>query len=207
MNSYIKNNGVNNKLSYDEKSFEFIGLNIEGNDNLINLEKTSKKTNRTCTINIKGNFNRIIMKENVVLKGTSILVIGDNNSLFIGSNTTFEPKCEIICSSGKAVQIGDDCLFSHNTSISTSDVYTLYDIKTKQIINPPNNVMIENHVWVCEECEIHKGSKILANSVVGAFTIVNKTYHKKNILICGQPAKIIKNDINWDRELTSKKEV
>ena len=92
-------------------------------------------------------------------------------------------------------------LIISSVSISTSDIYTLYDIKTDEIINPPQNIYIGDHVWICEECYIQKGSKVLDDSIVEAYSIVNKEFTEKNILIAGQPAQILKKNINWDKRV------
>ena len=45
-----------------------------------------------------------------------------------------------------------------------------------------------------------KGTNIGNNSVVGAGSICNKKYKEDHVLITGNPAKIMQQDLNWDRE-------
>ena len=44
---------------------------------------------------------------------------------------------------------------------------------------------------------IFKGVELLDDSVVASHAIVTKSFHKKNVLIGGFPASIIKENINW----------
>ena len=201
MINFHANNGTNNQIIYKEKTFKVIKFNINGENNLIQIGDYDGVFNRNCSININGNLNKIIINDNVSLKGLSITVIGNNNNVFIGNNTSFNKACEIYCSSEKNIQIGEDCMFSKNISISTSDIYTIYDIKTNERINPPKSIYIGNHVWICTDCDIQKGSKILDGSIVGAYSIVNQEFTEKNVLIAGQPAKILKNNVNWDKRV------
>lgn len=201
MKNYQVNNGINNRIIYNEKTFNFLGININGDNNLIQIGDYNNISPRNCSIDIKGHYNKIIINDNISIKGMSISIVGNNNLVFIGNNTSFNNKCEIYCSLGKSIHIGEDCIFSKNISISTSDIYTLYDIKTDEIINPPQNIYIGDHVWICEECFIQKGSKVLDDSIVEAYSIVNKEFTEKNILIAGQPAQILKKNINWDKRV------
>ena len=53
-------------------------------------------------------------------------------------------------------------------------------------------------MWRLAACR--KGVVIPSNSVVGTNALVTKKFDKENIIIAGTPAKIIKQDIIWDRE-------
>lgn len=201
MKNYQLNNGINNRIIYNEKTFNFLGININGDNNLIQIGDCNNIFPRNCSIDIKGHYNKIIINDNISLKGMSISVVGNNNLVFIGNNTSFNTKCEIYCSLGKSIHIGEDCMFSKNISISTSDIYTIYDIKTNERINHPKSIYIGNHVWIGTDCDIQKGAKILDGSIVGAFSIVNKEFSEKNVLIVGQPAQILKKNVNWDKRV------
>jgi len=65
-------------------------------------------------------------------------------------------------------------------------------------LNEPDDIVIENHVWVGARCILLKKAYIAENSVVGAMSLVNKRFDIPNVLIGGVPAKIIKSGINWD---------
>ena len=45
---------------------------------------------------------------------------------------------------------------------------------------------------------VEKNASIGDNSIIGASSIVTKRFDDTNIAIGGNPAKIIKKDVNWD---------
>ena len=44
-----------------------------------------------------------------------------------------------------------------------------------------------------------KGVNIANNSVIGASAVVTKGFEESNVIIAGNPAKVIKRGINWRR--------
>lgn len=59
--------------------------------------------------------------------------------------------------------------------------------------------MIGNHVWLGLNTSILKGVRIGNNSAVGNGTILTKNV-ANNTIVAGNPARRIKENINWDRE-------
>lgn len=98
-----------------------------------------------------------------------------------------------------SIMIGNDCMFSNNIIIRTSDSHPIYDKNTKQRINHPQSVIIGNHVWIAPDSKIMKGVEIGDNSIIGSNTFVTKNIGE-NVLAVGIPAKEIKNEIFWTRE-------
>lgn len=102
------------------------------------------------------------------------------------------------------INIGDDCMFSNNIQIRPTDAHTIFSINEKKIINYHHKpTKIGNHVWVGTSVILLKNTNISNNSVVGAGSVVTKEFKKENVVIAGNPAKIIKENINWDRKNTS----
>lgn len=46
---------------------------------------------------------------------------------------------------------------------------------------------------------ILKNVKIGSGSVIGINSTVTKSFEEKNVLIVGNPAKIVKNNIKWEK--------
>lgn len=47
---------------------------------------------------------------------------------------------------------------------------------------------------------ILKDIEIPSNKVIGVNFLINKSFNNENIIVVGQPAKIIKENVNWLRE-------
>ena len=146
------------------------------------------------------NDNKVIIEQNNIHKRSEILM-GSKNYLYIGKNTTVENvMIHMFSANNQNLVIGNDCMFSWDITIRTSDAHTIYDKDTRKIINQPKDVSLGNHVWVAAKTTILKGAKIASNCMVGTGSIVNKEFNEENCMIAGAPAKVIKRNINWDRK-------
>lgn len=129
----------------------------------------------------------------------------DNNQhtkLLIGQNCTSNGtiNIEFTTGGGGDIIIGDDCMFAYAINIMNGDYHTIFDPKTKEILNPNADVVIGDHVWVAPGTTIAKGAKIPNNCVVGAKSFVNHKFTTKNCLIAGTPARIVRKGIDWSRD-------
>jgi len=168
-----------------------------GGGNFLSLGKGVSLKN--CTICIQGSNNQIIIHENSKVQDVTFWIEDDNNVIEIGYNTTFHGKCQLAACEGTKITIGNDCMFSHDIYCRTTDSHSIlneYGIR----INPAKDIRIGNHVWIGMQCLILKGCCISDNSIIGARSMVTSSIESTpNSLFSGTPAKIIKNNINWDR--------
>ena len=105
-------------------------------------------------------------------------------------NNNFKNKHKLTI--GKGVFIGKDVI------IRTSDGHAIIDPETGLAINEPQDIEIGDNVWIGARNMILKGTKIPSGSIVGAQSVVNKKFETTNVLIAGNPAKIIRNNVFWD---------
>ena len=66
--------------------------------------------------------------------------------------------------------------------------------------NRGGHIIIGNHVWVGHAVKILKSSMINDDSVIGSSSLVNKKFENGNVIIAGFPAKVIRNEITWNRK-------
>ena len=125
---------------------------------------------------------------------------GNGQRLIIGEDFTCFGCSFQMHETGASVKIGNDCLFSNSISIWATDGHSLLDAKTNKILNPITNAIeIGNHVWIGEGVKILKNVHIADNSVVGAASVVCKRFDTPNVTIAGNPARVIRDAITWDR--------
>jgi acetyltransferase-like isoleucine patch superfamily enzyme len=118
------------------------------------------------------------------------LSVNENATLEIGSNFTVTAATTIICYNH--IKIGNNCLFSWHVLLMDSDMHTIYPILKKS-----HEILIKDSIWIGCNTTILKGSFINSNSVIGAQSLVNKSFKETNILIAGNPARCIKTGISW----------
>lgn len=123
--------------------------------------------------------------------------IGPNGSLNIGNNFSANKNCSVLCDGN--MKIGNDVLLGWKVNIRDSDGHIIYDNITK-IKNPiQKNVTIGNNVWVASYVDILKGTEIKDNSVLAYRSCILSKFEKSNCIIGGYPAKILRENINWEK--------
>jgi acetyltransferase-like isoleucine patch superfamily enzyme len=177
---------------------DFYNLNIEviGNENFIRIDEGTVLP--SCSIKIRGNKNVIVISGNCRISGEYLLE-GFQNTIKIGSETTIE-HATLSATESKSIEIGKDCMLSNNISIQTSDSHSIISSINHKRINGPGNVVLKDHVWIAPRVNILKGITIESGSVVGIGSIVTKDI-PQNCVFAGNPAKMIKSNVIWKREL------
>ena len=98
------------------------------------------------------------------------------------------------------IKIGQDCMFSYDIIMRTGDGHKIFSTQqTNERINPNEDIIVGNHVWVACKAIILKGAIISNNSIVGACSLVNKKFYEEHVILAGTPAVIKKRNILWER--------
>lgn len=157
---------------------------------------------KNCTFNCGNNTKITIGSTQYELSNLEVDVQKDFSRLIIGNQFSVN-GCKIWLTGEKnqTITIGDDCMFSHGITIRSSDYHSIYDTTSKKVINFSKDIIIKNHVWICQNATLLKGSIIPSNCIIGANSLVNKSFDKENVIISGHPAKITKTNVNWDRAI------
>ena len=182
----------------------------EGNE--IDIDESKLDARLTISISVKGTENKVLIKEGLLGRGNLAITI-------VASNCTIEIKkvhinknlvvsilpagggvstsnCNVILCDGtiyngtvslllseinNSIIIGKNCLLANNIRLSTSDSHTIYDNCSGIRLNPAASISI-----------------IPKDSVVASNSLVNKRFDGKGFVLGGIPAKILRNNINWD---------
>lgn len=155
---------------------------------------------RQCNIFIKGNKNQLIIENGCNLRGLNIEIIGNGCTLLIGECTTNTGHGKISCrEQDTQLEIGAHSLLAAGVTILTSDGHEIYG-DSGQRINQAKDIIIGKHVWLGQDAMILKGANIGDDVIIGARAVVTHTI-AKNCIAAGQPARVIKENINWDEQL------
>lgn len=169
---------------------------IKGKNNSLVIKNPKCNENITCLI--YGNNNKIIIEDGCILKNLYICIEEDNNEIIIKRDTMICGKTEMFCLEGSKIIIGESCMFSTNVYFTTSDRHSILDENGKRI-NPSKDVIINDHVWIGHGVTILKGATVSRDSICATKAVVTKEFTQSNVVIAGNPAKIIKENINWDK--------
>lgn len=184
-----------------------------GENNIIKISKSAYI--RKVKISVYGNNNIIEIGDNTYLHKVNIKIgFGNcpinNCTIRIGEKTSFNSTDIQLGESGSSLIIGDDCMFSFDIEITCSDTHSVLDMEGN-LINKGENITIGNHVWVGKEVKILKNTAIADNCIIAQNSIVTKKFDTRNAVIAGNPAKVVKENINWVKDrpqwiLNSKRE-
>jgi len=131
-------------------------------------------------LNVKGNFYAHYGgRYNVFEKG----------KLFLGSGFT---NTNVNIAVKEQVTIGKDCAIADYTVIMDTDFHRIL-LPYYQMTKP---IKIGNHVWIGDGAKIFKGVNIGDGAIVGGGSVVTKDI-PQNCLAVGNPAKVIKENIEW----------
>ncbi|MVM33714.1 acyltransferase [Spirosoma sp. HMF4905] len=194
---------------------------IRGKQNKITVDGSAFCVN--CVADIIGRYNTIIIEEGARLNGVTFYIRGNSNRIFIAKQAQFkrggslwveDERCEIrigerteiedahiaVTEPGSTIQIGKDCLLAYDIDVRTGDSHSILDAVTQQRINYANDVIIDDHVWIAAHCSILKGVHIRNDSIVATRSVVTKSFDQEGVIIGGNPAKILREHITWNRD-------
>ena len=176
-----------------------VKIKIIRNNNTITIHPNCRLKNTKITI--MGSNNQVTLGEKVmVYESASFDVEGSNTTVDIGKYTTIGSANFMIGESDTKINIGEDCMFSRNIILSTSDYHSIISLETNERINPPKDIIIKNHVWIGYNAYISKGASIGNNCVVASNAYVGGKKFEDHTILGGLPAKQLKDNINWSRE-------
>ena len=174
---------------------------------------------RGCTIHISGRNNRVIVEDFSQLRNVSMYIGGDNNTVHIGKwctlvdtelcfensgntiaigeHTRILGKTHLAAIEGTSITIGENCLFSSDIHFRTGDSHSVLNLEGRRI-NPSEDIVIGNHVWVGRNVTCLKGARVPGHSIIGASALVTGAFDQANCVLAGVPAKVVKQGVDWD---------
>ncbi|MEY4455854.1 MAG: hypothetical protein RLY15_118 [Bacteroidota bacterium] len=156
----------------------------------VGLEEVSFMLSSDKTfLNIRG---ELVVQGNAYIGKGSRVDVGVHGKLVL-NRVFINANCLFVISNG--LEIGDNTVISWNCQFIDDDFHKInYDGK----VESSKIIRIGNHVWIGANSVILKGVSIADGCVIAANSIVTKSVTEQNVLIAGNPAKIIKSEIQWE---------
>ena len=170
-------------------------IQINGNGNRVVLEKGSLLHN--TTVKIQGNNNEVVLKAGAYVSGAELWVEDNGSRIVIGERSFIGDHSHLACTEGSSITIGEDCMISSYVQVRTGDSHSILDAGGKRI-NQAQPVCIGPHCWIGEGTKVLKGVMLEGDCVVATGAIVTHSFGK-NLLLCGIPAVVQKENVNWDK--------
>ena len=121
--------------------------------------------------------------------------VTDGGVLNIGAYIGFGNDVKLYC--GKYISIGDNCRIAFGNCFQDSNFHYSINTTTSEVSRKNGKIIIGERNWIGNNSYITKGTVTPDGSIVGARSYCNKDYNalstnKQDLLIMGNPAKIIK---------------
>ena len=204
----IEDNGENTKIILPSAPLKgCVHIRVSGRNNVIEIADTAGICG-VVDIDVYGNDCRIFIGKGVYTSALLKIVCGqkhpnfgavDNVDVCIGEGTSFESASLITYNSNTRIGIGKDCMFAYDIVLYNTDAHPVYDLKTMRLINGVKETVIGDHCWIGMGALILKNVRLAHDTIVGAKSVVAKSFEEPNIAVAGNPAKKIKSGVTWAR--------
>lgn len=119
--------------------------------------------------------------------------IGSDAIVKLGAGTYINPFTTLIIM--HSLEIGENCAISWNCQFLDEDFHQInYEGKKDNF----HKISIGNNVWIGSNVSIYKGTIIPRGCVIASNSVVRGIFEEEDVLIAGNPAKIIKKNIQWN---------
>lgn len=170
----------------------------KGANNILDIGENSSISN--SEVIFFGDNNTVILGANGFYNGLRIIVEGDNCQVVFGSDGFIMGSTQIYVVDGSAFSAGNGCMFSDSIDIRTTDNHCILDKTTHERINPEENVIIGNKVWIGHGVTILKGSVLADGVIVGAASCITRKHTTQCSIVAGNPGREIKHNVEWKME-------
>jgi len=204
----IINNGTDNKIDFfcnDQNLVDKLDIKINGNRNKIKFLGKINGQGKIKINLIASDCSITLGRDIIISRGINISIIpagggfpatdchvNINDRVLLNGVSNF-----LLAESGNTISIGADCIVGNNVNFLTSDSHPIYDLYTNKRLNHSSSIFIENKVWVANNVHFMKKSHIPSGSIIGAHSVVAKKFNKPNVVIAGNPARIIRKNVKW----------
>lgn len=170
-----------------------------------------------CAVEFKGKNNRLVFAEGVELSNATFHFNGSNSVIELGRGVRIHRGAAFLTKDGCTISFGEstnvssasrfhaegstkilvgkECLFA-NVRFRTTDLHGIFSIETDERLNPPADIVIEDHVWLAEDVYVYKGVRIGAGSAVGGRSTVAGDLPPSSLCV-GSPARAVRTGIYW----------
>ena len=198
INSLPFNNKVtvrnNNKMTVNGGMLLKTKVIVKGYNNEIIIQDMARLVN--TKISISGNDNKIYIDRKAYIENGDFCIEDNGGIIKVGEHTIISGYTHIAEIEGTTIEIGKECLFSAGITIRSGDSHSVLD-RNKNRINPSKSVKIGDNVWIGNGATILKGVEIPSNCIIATQAVVTKSPGEANCILGGNPAQIIKRDVNW----------
>ena len=136
--------------------------------------------------------------DDVEVSSRNIMGASERGVLFLGEKTTIGENGWFSAAAGGEIHLGNDNMLSLFIKMGVGH-HKLLDQKTGKLLTNRVAIRTEDHVWIGIGSTLLPGAHLGEGSVVGASSVVTKSF-PSHCTIAGNPARVLREGISWQRE-------
>ena len=186
-----------------------VNINIQGCDNIVKLGKILGLGKEVSQLNIYINANNSTIDiGNIKIEKDLSIQLGRKNScpsdsvnIKIGKLCSFGSAKIEACHNNSELIIEDYCMIGDDVYVANTDNHPIYTHNTKEILNRAKSLRIGMHSWIGHRVSILKNVHLMDNTMIGIGSVVTKSFDENRCFIAGNPAKIVKRNVDWSKDI------
>ncbi len=128
--------------------------------------------------------------------GRGLFLFCDKGTITIGYEFKANYNAHIACQNS-SISIGEKCSLGWDCTIKSYDGH--FVIVDGQKKSDYGDITIGNHCWICSKATVLKNGFLGNDCILSYNSLLTKKVDERNgLLYAGQPAKVIKEKVNWE---------
>ena len=141
-------------------------------------------------LNIRGQFSTV---ENYRIARGCRIDVGNKGKVIFGKGGYLNANSLIVITD--ELTVGDNSVISWNCQILDNDFHNIVYENRRETDH--RGIKIGNNVWIGCGVRIYKGTVVPNGCVIAADSVVRGRFFEENVLIAGNPAKVVKQNVTW----------
>lgn len=123
-------------------------------------------------------------------------VLPNDSLTYIGAFTVLKSFSAVFARPPATVVIGDHCYIGERVQASGSDQHGIYNINSRQRINPNRDILVGDGAFIGADSRLNKGVVVEPGGIVLGGSIVTGTIRSR-CAYHGVPARLVHEDVAW----------
>lgn len=170
---------------------------FSGRDNVLRVSEGARLGRLSVQFDCDNGLMEIGASQGVPAFSATVRV-GQDAQVLIGRNVSTTGTAGISATEGTTVRLGEDCMLAIGVQLRADDGHPIFDVDTGKRVNISRDITVGAHVWIGYNASILGGVSIGSGSVIGLGSVVTKDV-PNNAVAAGNPARVVRTDIAWER--------
>lgn len=186
-----------NRIEWDGPPIDDTNVIFTGSNNVLRVHSGARVGKLRVQFDCDNGFMEVGSSTGVPAFSATVRV-GQDSRVIVGSNVSTTATAGISATEGTTVSIGEDSMLAIGVQLRADDGHPIFDVNSGKRVNISRDIIIGQHVWVGYNAAILGGVTVGSGAVIGLGSVVTKDV-PNNAVAAGNPARVVRSDIAWER--------